>query len=241
MNVLNSQPLAPLDLGRDETRPLNVLILDDIETDRLRLRRFCRKAGLEFELFEAEDLQGFRAILDSHKIDLAFLDYHLAMDTGLDALKILTAHEDQVDTVPIMVTSVDRYDVAVEAMREGCADYITKEELSVDAIRKSIASAFERRILIAALHEAQSSRHAIRMSVARIAKTCGPEIRTVMSATIRHVRTLRREPGVNPNFAENLTKLERNCTDIFGFLDDVKALLDGQSEPEQPEALPADN
>ena len=228
--ALKKQPT--LELYKSDDRPLNVLILDDLETDRVRLRRFCRKAGLEFQLHQAEDLKGFRAILDEHPIDIAFLDYHLALENGIDALKILTAHEDQVDAIPIMVTSVDRYDVVVDAMRSGCADYLTKEELSVDAIRKSITSAFDRRILIAALNEAQSSRNAMRLSVARIARTCGPEIRSTMAGTIRHVRSLRRQTGVTPTVTENLTKLERSCLDIFSFLDDIKALLDGKPESE---------
>ncbi len=220
----------PLVLQGDENRLLNVLILDDLQADRMRLRRFCRKAGMEFELYEAEDLKSFREVLDAHTIDIAFLDYHLAMETGLDALRILTAHEDQVEAIPIMVTSVDRHDVVVEAMRSGCADYLTKEELSVAAIRKSVTSAFERRILIAALNEAQSSRNAMRLSVSRFANTCGPEIRSVMSATIRHVRSLRHQDGLNSHFVQNLSDLEHSCIDVFGFLDEMRSLLDGRAK-----------
>jgi DNA-binding NarL/FixJ family response regulator len=236
-STLTQQP--KLELHNTDDRPLNVLILDDLDTDRVRLRRLCRKSGLEFELFEAEDLRGFREVLDTHRIDIAFLDYHLSMDNGLDALKILTAHEDQVHAIPIMVTSVEDPHVIVEAMRSGCADYLTKEELSVEAVRKSVASAFERRMLIAALNEAQSSRNAMRMSVSRIAKTCGPEIRSIMSGTIRHIRTLKQRGMLEGHVSENFSKLERSCMDIFRFLDDLKGLLEGK-QPEnddEPRAL----
>ncbi len=225
-STLTQQP--KLELHNSDDRPLNVLILDDLDTDRVRLRRLCRKSGLEFELFEAEDLNGLREVLNNNRIDVAFLDYHLAMDTGLDALKILTAHEDQVHAIPIMVTSVEDPHVIVEAMRSGCADYLTKEELSVEAVRKSVASAFERRMLIAALNEAQSSRNAMRMSVSRIAKTCGPEIRSIMSGTIRQIRSLKQRGKLEENVSENFSKLERSCMDIFRFLDELKALLDGR-------------
>jgi DNA-binding NarL/FixJ family response regulator len=227
-STLTKQP--KLELHQTDDRPLNVLILDDLDTDRVRLRRLCRKSGLEFDLFEAEDLKGFREVLDNNRIDIAFLDYRLAMDNGLDALKILTTHEDQVHAIPIMVTSVEDPHVIVEAMRSGCADYLTKEELSVEAVRKSVASAFERRMLIAALNEAQSSRNAMRMSVSRIAKTCGPEIRSIMSGTIRHIRTIKQRGTLEAHVSDNFSKLEQSCMEIFRFLDELKALLDGRQQ-----------
>ena len=209
--------------------PLNILILDDMEADRARIRRLCRKAGLQFELFQAADLTEFRALLDAHEIDIAFLDYHLEMDTGLDALKMLIGHEDQVNAIPIMITSVDRHDIAVEAMRKGCADYLTKEELSVDSLRKSITSAFERRLLIAALGEAQSSRSAMHLSIMRFARTCGPQIREVLGGTLAQVRSLKRTRAIDAQVKETLFELEESCGDIFAFLDEVKALMEDQT------------
>lgn len=225
--MLSNTLQDPLEVAHSGNKTvLDVLILDDLEADRMRLRRFCRKAGLDFELHEAHDLESFRKCIDTQKMDLVFLDYHLAMETGLDALRLLQAQEDQIDAIPIMITSVDRYDVAVDAMRAGCTDYLTKEELSVDSIRKAIISAFERRILISALNESHSSRHAMRVSVSRIAKTCGPEIRGVLAATLRHVRTLRSADLLSTNVKSSLQGLEKSCGQIYTFLDEISALLE---------------
>ena len=161
------EAIVPLTDGDDPNRIFNVLFLDDQEADRMRIRRFLRKAGLEFRDFEAHDLATFRDQLDDNIMDLVFIDYHLDMENGIDALRHLISHEDQANALPIMVSSVDRHDVVIEAMRMGCADYLVKEELSVDAVRKSVASAFERKILIAAISESQTSRHAMRMAVSR--------------------------------------------------------------------------
>ncbi len=214
-------------------RELNVLILDDLETDRVRVRRLLRKAGLEFSLFEAQDLASFKKQIDAHQMDLVFLDYHLEMDTGLDALKVLSAHEDQVEALPIMITSVDRTDIAVEAMRNGCADYLIKEQLSVEAVRKSVTSAFERKILISALNEAHTSRHAARAGIQRFARTCGPEIRSVLSATLRHSRSMRNNELVPTPFAENLGKLESSCRQIFQFLETTAEFMEGMDRPRE--------
>lgn len=215
-----------LDVGQAPGSPLNVLILDDLEADRMRLSRLLRKAGLDFSLHEAADLAEFGVELARASMDLVFLDHHLAIDTGLDALKILRGHEDQVGALPIMVTSVDRSDVAVEAMRSGCADYLVKEQLSVEAIRKSIISAFERRILISAIAEAQHKRRAIQEVVLRFARTCGPEIRSTLSATLRHARSVRGQADVPDAIADTLGHLEKNCHDIFGFLAEIADMLD---------------
>ncbi|SIS76140.1 Response regulator receiver domain-containing protein [Roseivivax lentus] len=219
--------------------PLHILVLDDLEADRARLRRLCRKAGLEFVLHEVSDLAGMRDLLDRQEIDIAFLDYHLEMHTGLDALKLLIGHEDQVNAIPIMITSVDRHDIAVEAMRKGCADYLTKEELSVDALRKSVTSAFERRLLIAALGEAQSSRSEMHLSILRFARTCGPQIREVLGSTLMQVRALKRAQATDAQVRETLMVLEQSCGDIFAFLDDVQSLMDDQTRRRAEQVLAA--
>ncbi|MHA6324233.1 response regulator [Roseivivax sp. CAU 1753] len=230
MNSTTAQYATAFSEGTDPDAPLNILVLDDMEADSARLRRLCRKAGLQFQLFEARDLAEFRAVIDTQQIDIAFLDYHLEMDNGLDALKLLISHEDQVNAIPIMITSVDRHDIAVEAMRKGCADYLTKEELSVDTLRKSITSAFERRLLIAALGEAQSSRSAMHLSILRFARTCGPQIRGVVGTTLSQVRSLKRAQALDAKVKDSLTSLEESCGNIYAFLDDVKSLMDDQSK-----------
>ncbi|WP_136439962.1 response regulator [Pacificoceanicola onchidii] len=217
------------------TEPLKVLFLDDQGPDRNRLKRLCRKAGLKFQPYEAANLEEFRVILDEGAMDIVFLDYYLDMETGFDALKILTAHEDQVDAVPIMVTSVARHDIAVEVMRNGCADYLTKEELSIESVRKSIVSALERSILIAAIGQATSPRAAMRVSMSRLSQTCGPEIRAVLAATLRHVRGLRRAAGGQPAVHANLTALEKSCGDINMFLDEIKEIFDGNASVLTPD------
>lgn len=231
--LATNQPVTGVDMnvGRhaEIDATLHILVLDDMEADRARIRRLCRKAGLDFVMHEVRDLASMRRVLDQHDIDLAFLDYHLEMDTGLDALKLLIGHEDQVNAIPIMITSVDRHDIAVEAMRKGCADYLTKEELTVDALRKSVTSAFERRLLIAALGEAQSSRSTMHLSVLRFAQTCGPQIREALNATLSQVRSLKRAQTEDKRLRETLLGLEASCGDIFAFLDDVQSLMDEQT------------
>jgi len=231
--------IVPLQVGDNPNRVFNVLFLDDQEADRMRVRRFLRKAGLEFNDYEAHDLATFRSMLDQHSMDIVFIDYHLEIENGLDALRYLIAHEEQADALPIMVSSIDRHDVIIEAMRMGCTDYLVKEEMSVDAVRKSVVSAFERKILIAAISESHSSRHAMRMAVSRFARTSAPDLRRVLSATMRHARTMRASSNVNPAVDGTMIKLEDSCRDVFGFLDELKLLLDANEMERAGESVEA--
>ncbi|WP_460275343.1 response regulator [Celeribacter sp. ULVN23_4] len=226
MNEVTKHFVSNLQAVDETERLLNILFLDDQDADRVRLIRMCKNAGLKFQPFEASDLTQFSHMLNGQSMDIVFLDYYLDMDTGLDALKLLVAHEEQTQSIPIMVTSVDRHDVAVEAMRNGCADYITKEELSAEAVRKAVSSAFERRVLIAAIGQSLTSRAAIRMSMVRVAKTCSPEMRSALAGTLRYVRGLRNAPDLSEHIANNLTTLEQSFSDIYGFLDEIDALLE---------------
>jgi len=159
---------------------LNVLSIDDDEIDRMRLLKICRKAGLMVDFTEAANLAEMRECLDVDAFDLVFIDHDLGMDTGLDALGILLSHEDQVGAVPIMLTSSVDYHVAVEAMRRGCADYIVKDELTVDALIKSVTSAIERRALYGALTDARASESELKSVFERFMVSCGPEMRELL-------------------------------------------------------------
>lgn len=209
---------------------LNILSVDDDEIDRLRLRKLCRKAGMEAEFFEAANLDEMRQQLDKEQYDLVFLDHNLGMDTGLDALKLLLTHEEQVQAVPIMLTSVTSYQTAVKAMRRGCADYIVKEELSVDALIKSIASAIERRALYGQLSSARASEKELKRIFQRFIVGCGPDLRLLLSRTLAGVRVVksqaRQDDVVPPSVLADVSMLERSCRDLVAFMDDLDSVIE---------------
>ncbi|KIC33961.1 response regulator receiver protein [Leisingera sp. ANG-S5] len=213
---------------------LNILSVDDDEIDRLRLKKLCRKAGMEAEFFEAANLEEMRKLLDKEQYDLVFLDHNLGMDTGLDALKLLLSHEEQVQAVPIMLTSVTSYQTAVEAMRRGCSDYIVKEELSVDALIKSIASAIERRALYGQLSSAKASEKELKRIFQRFIVGCGPDLRLLLSRTLAGVRIVksqaRQDDSFSPAVLSDVSMLERSCKDLVAFMDDLDSVIEDTRE-----------
>ena len=99
-----------------------------------------------------------------------------------------------------------------------------------------MTSAFERKILIAAISESQSSRHAIRMAVTRFANTSAPELRRVLAGAMRQARTVKAATDTTDNMRTTMNTLENSCRDVFGFLDELKGLLE-DSETEQLEGV----
>lgn len=219
----------------------SVLFVDDDPVDRHRIITFCKKTGLNFKAEEAGDLAQMAAALDRYQFDLVFLDYHLGVETGLEALALVKAHGRQKDAIPIMVTSVGEHDIIVEAMRSGCADYLIKDELSAESIRKSVTMAIERNLLLAVISSEHSTRAALAETVDRFSRASAPDMRAIMAAMMRRVRSLRGDAATNPNVARNLQGLEDDCANLFGYLDEVNGLVavardavDGKGVPRPP-------
>ena len=172
-------------------REMRILVIDDNELDRQRVLRLCQQAGLAFEAVEVAALDGLDKVLNETSFDLVFIDYLLAGETGLDALDRLSAHQNQATAAAIMLAGEGQISIAVEAMRRGCSDYMTKSMMNVDTLQKSIATALERRILFASLENERAARTELESSVREYAHTCNAEMRSILSATLRRVRKLR--------------------------------------------------
>ncbi|OCX60542.1 response regulator receiver protein [Thioclava sp. SK-1] len=215
--------------SEENSSVLRILSIDDDQLDRMRLRSICRKAGLSVEFTEAADLDEVRDRLKIQPYDLVFIDHHLGMHTGLDALRILQSHEEQLNAIPIMLTSAVEYKVAVEAMRRGCADYIVKDDLSVDSLIKSITSAIERRALYSALADARASEAELKDIFKRFMSGCGPEMREVLRRSMSSVRAVktqaRSDENVDVTLLSNLSLFERSAKDLVVFMDDLETVV----------------
>lgn len=219
---------------------LKVLALDDDNVDRMRLIRICEKSGMSFEYSEAANLEELRSLLDQETFDIVFLDHKLGRDNGLDALRLVISHEDQVGAIPIMVTGANELKVAMDAMRNGCADYLVKEELTVASLTKSVATAVERRMLYAELSASKVINREVANVIKRFMLTCGPDIRGILKNSIKNTRDMkaliRNDQTIDPLILSDLTVLERGCLDLTTFVDDLDSLLhELQTDPRGPD------
>src|SRR6202522_1321482 len=101
---------------------LHVLVVDDDEA----VRKACCKiaSGMGFSVVGADSATTARAILKHQRIDLLLLDLKLPGGGGLPLLEQVKALHP--DTAVIVMTAFATVSSAVEAMRIGAGDYLTK-------------------------------------------------------------------------------------------------------------------
>ena len=99
----------------------HALIVEDDESFRLGLVELVRGEG--FTVATAGSLAEARAELDAARPDIVLIDLHLPDGTGLE---LLAAIEDPGAVETILITGQASVNTAVEALRRGAADYLTK-------------------------------------------------------------------------------------------------------------------
>jgi len=120
-----------------------ILIVDDEATICELLHEELGELGYQCtEVFNGNDAL---ARLEKENYDVILLDIRLP---GLSGLEVLArVHSNYSDTVTIMVTAVNDIYTAIEAMKQGAYDYLTKP-FNLDEVNLSISRALEKRKLV---------------------------------------------------------------------------------------------
>jgi two-component system response regulator HydG len=101
---------------------LNLLVVDDERAIREACRDVAQSLG--FNTFAADSAEHSYRLLDAHGIDVVLLDLRLPGAGGLEALHQI--RERRPDAVVIVVTGYGTVQSAVQAMKNGAYDYVTK-------------------------------------------------------------------------------------------------------------------
>jgi signal transduction histidine kinase len=118
---------------------LKILIVDDDEVDRMAVRRALSKAGFDLEIVEKEDSETALASLKKGKFDCIFLDYRLPDRDGLELIKDLRLMGIKVPS--IVLTGQGDEQVAVEMMKAGASDYLSKSKVSPETLSQTLRNA----------------------------------------------------------------------------------------------------
>ncbi|HEV2905261.1 MAG TPA: response regulator, partial [Pyrinomonadaceae bacterium] len=125
------------------TNNLRLLIVDDEEAARYGMRRALQTFGCD--IAEAESAESAHALMRTSKFDLLLLDVNLPGLSGLDFLKQIQSEAENSKAEPphvIIITAHGSERLAVEAVKSGAYDYLSKP-FEVDDLRLVVKNAFE--------------------------------------------------------------------------------------------------
>jgi two-component system response regulator AtoC len=122
----------------DSLQP-TILIVDDEKHTRDGLRRLLED---EYDTYVAEDIRGAMDVLEREQIDLLITDLRLGGDDGM--VLIERALKLPHPPICIMMTAYGSVDTAVEAMKRGAYDFVTKP-LNLDKVEMLITRALASR------------------------------------------------------------------------------------------------
>jgi two-component system, NtrC family, response regulator AtoC len=118
-----------------------ILIVDDEKHTRDGLRRLLEN---EYDVYVAADIGGASDVLEREQIDILLTDLRLGNEDGM--MLIDRALKMPHPPICIMMTAYGSVDIAVEAMKRGAYDFVTKP-LNLDKVEMLIARALGARKL----------------------------------------------------------------------------------------------
>jgi two-component system cell cycle sensor histidine kinase/response regulator CckA len=118
-----------------------VLVVDDALDHAQMVLELLRMSGAwpKAEYYVAANYDEALREFDARAFDIAFFDYWLGSRDGLSLLRDIRGRG--VDTPVIVLTSRGAEEIAVEAMKAGAADYLSKASLTVESVERAMRHA----------------------------------------------------------------------------------------------------
>lgn len=136
---------------------LSILCVDDDKVDRQSVVRSIKKSGISYNIKEAATLDEALNIFNEEEIHCVFLDYLMPGTDGLAGVSQLIEKNPYLTIV--MVTGQGSETVAVEALKRGAKDYISKDQINADTIKKIIENSVEKSKLQQKIDEQHEQLH----------------------------------------------------------------------------------
>ncbi len=124
--------------------PAKILVVDD-EPDMLNLLKRSLEPDLECQVDTTSSAQAALTILSQNAYDLLLADIKMPGMSGLELLEIVK--RDMPDLTVVMMTAYGKVEMAVDAMKQGAHDFITKP-FEHEALIVRLKKALERGALI---------------------------------------------------------------------------------------------
>lgn len=129
----------------EQPRKINVLIVDDDRVDReMYVRYLSQIHSVRYHICEADS---FRVALEYHQAgvpDVILLDYSLPDRSGLEFMQAIANNDGDVLTPVIMLAGMGSEKLAVQCIKLGAKDYLSKDKVTPRVLHEAIQSALKK-------------------------------------------------------------------------------------------------
>jgi signal transduction histidine kinase/DNA-binding NarL/FixJ family response regulator len=115
---------------------IQIQIIEDNDQDISVLMNAIKKTGLEVEITVCTTIKDAIDLSTIKTFDCIFLDYYFPEQNGIDFLKYYSEHGKGASI--IMVTSEEDIHLAVECMKLGASDFLSKSQITPASLAKSL-------------------------------------------------------------------------------------------------------
>ncbi|PQO40792.1 hypothetical protein C5Y96_01060 [Blastopirellula marina] len=173
-----------------------ILLIEDDSVFRMLIKRLL---GSDYQIDEASSIESGRSLLSTERFQCVLLDYRLPDGTGFQVLPDAIARELPV----VMMTAMGHEQLAIDAIKQGCQDYLIKDDLTRATLCRSLTNAMRH-----VQSDRQSMRH--RQTLQRVIQVAATKCRQTTSA-------------IRQACLDGATDLEAKAP----FLDQLDHLMDG--------------
>jgi signal transduction histidine kinase len=220
------------------TPPLErVLVLDD-DPDDFDLIQDCLRRGRQpFQAQWAKDPDQALEQAHSGAYSACLVDWRLGASSGVDFIRRVRSRG--LDLPCILLTGRGDYAVDMEAMREGAADYLTKDGLQPENLERAVRYAASRAGLAREL--VKQERLAV---LGRMAAGLAHELRNPLMVIQLYASELARTQGEGAAGAGHLKMIQDQADRVLGLMNDILQLgrkPQAKAAPVQAAALMRDS
>jgi len=145
-----------------------ILVIEDDSVFRMLIKRLL---GNDYQIDEASSIESGRNLLTSERFACVLLDYRLPDGTGFQVLPDAIERELPV----VMMTAMGHEQLAIDAIKQGCQDYLIKDDVTRATLCRSLANA---------MRHVQSDRQSMRdrLALQRVIHVAAARCRQATSA-----------------------------------------------------------
>src|ERR1035437_9998043 len=212
-----------MEVDVNKAHTLEILLVEDNPADVFFIKRLLNTSGIDVSIVNSTRLSQATHLLNQREFDVILLDLGLPDSIGLDTLYKIKAVD--IKAPSIVLTGLDDENLALAAVKEDAQDYLVKNKLDAENIKRAIKYSTERK----KIQEIQK-RHTRRFSILSLTTSTinsAEDIPSIYVAICESVKRLLNDATViTLEFTDNQRAQVMNGEWLKPYFDEIKRTSD---------------